>query len=389
MNTNSQVRLFVVGGFLGSGKTTALTALADRFTQQELRVAMITNDQTEGLVDSEIVRTSGIHYREISGACFCTRFRDFLQTADTIFQEIRPHVILAEPVGSAADLIATVIEPLRVYARERYAVMPLTVLVDPTRIEEMFAELSGMDSNSQWPDDIRYLYERQIREADYLLLTKADVISERDMQRAVHFLRRQYETYNPQLRIQPFSAVTRQGMEEWLKGLEEYDDRRDRESLLFDRDRHARAESALGWLNLEAVITVPNRTEMEIDAIALVQGFLQRLKNRIQSAPVGHLKIFLETQSDAIKASIVDWRLGYDLEKIDPGKKVGDRSTQLNHSRVLINLRALREPTELVQHSIEALREAAAIQQAEVRLVKEKALRPGKPKPTYRIGTMP
>lgn len=386
MNTNSKVRLFVVGGFLGSGKTTALTALADRFTRQGFRVAMITNDQTDGLVDSEIVRTRGIHYREISGACFCTRFRDFLQTADTLFQEIRPHVILAEPVGSAADLIATVIKPLHMYARERYAVMPLTVLVDPTRLEEMFAELSGMESNPLWPDDIRYLYERQIREADYLLLTKADVVSERDMQRAVHFLRWQYETFNPQLRIHPFSAVTRQGMEEWLKGLEEYGDHRDPESPSFDRDRHARAESALGWLNLEAALTVPNRTGTEIDAIALVQGFLQRLNDRIQSAPVGHLKVFLETPSLAIKANIVDWRLGYDLEQID---LTDDRSTQQNENRVLINLRALRDPSELVRHSIEALREAASIQQAEIQVVKEKALRPGKPKPTYRIGDMP
>ena len=161
MTANAKVRLYVVGGFLGAGKTTALTSLADRFTQRGKRVAMITNDQTDGLVDSEIVRTQGIDYREISGACFCTRFRDFLGTADSLFQDVRPDVILAEPVGSAADLIATVVKPLRVYAGERYEVMPLTVLADPNRVGEMFVDDSNRDAAPSWPEDIRYLYERK------------------------------------------------------------------------------------------------------------------------------------------------------------------------------------------------------------------------------------
>src|SRR5687767_2246546 len=42
----------MVGGFLGAGKTTAMLRLAEHFTQRGQRVGLITNDQSQGLVDT-------------------------------------------------------------------------------------------------------------------------------------------------------------------------------------------------------------------------------------------------------------------------------------------------------------------------------------------------
>ena len=50
------VRLIFAGGFLGSGKTTALAAIAKRLIQRGMRVGIITNDQTENLVDTVIIK---------------------------------------------------------------------------------------------------------------------------------------------------------------------------------------------------------------------------------------------------------------------------------------------------------------------------------------------
>ncbi|MBN2327994.1 MAG: hypothetical protein JXR73_12640 [Candidatus Omnitrophica bacterium] len=385
-NQEVQARLFVVGGFLGAGKTTALTALADHFIRRRKRVAMITNDQTDGLVDSEIVRTHGIQYREISGACFCARFRDFLYAADALLQEIQPDVILAEPVGSAADLIATVIKPLRTYTQDRYKVMPLTVLADPLRIGEMLPDDQQTVAASPWPDEIRYLYDHQLREADCILMTKSDLASEREKENARRILVRRFHALRPALPILPFSAVTGAGLPEWLSHLEAIGQTGSLPLASFDRDRHAKAESALGWLNLEAQV-IPENGGHDIDAAALIHGFLQRLNDIMSGAPVGHLKIFAEAAGNAIKASIVDWRLGYAMDAFESDALKPDAITRpAGSARILVNLRAIRDPNELAQQTIHALRDAASLQNSMIQITKEKALRPGKLKPTYRIG---
>ena len=50
------IKLIFVGGFLGSGKTTALAAMARDLVRQGFRVGLITNDQSPNLVDTAIAR---------------------------------------------------------------------------------------------------------------------------------------------------------------------------------------------------------------------------------------------------------------------------------------------------------------------------------------------
>ena len=49
----------MVGRFLGAGRTTALLRLAEHFTAQGRRVGLITNDQSQGLVDTSMVTAQG------------------------------------------------------------------------------------------------------------------------------------------------------------------------------------------------------------------------------------------------------------------------------------------------------------------------------------------
>src|SRR4029077_66602 len=94
----------MVGGFLGAGKTTALLRLAEHFTSQGRRVGLITNDQSQGLVDTSIVSASGYPVEEITGGCFCCRFKSLTDAADRLTRDARPDVFLAEPVWSLTDL---------------------------------------------------------------------------------------------------------------------------------------------------------------------------------------------------------------------------------------------------------------------------------------------
>src|SRR5260370_41325563 len=73
----SKARIACVGGFLGSGKTTAVIEAAQRLVERGLRICIITNDQGHQLVDTALVRSRGINAAEIGGGCFCCRFDEF------------------------------------------------------------------------------------------------------------------------------------------------------------------------------------------------------------------------------------------------------------------------------------------------------------------------
>jgi G3E family GTPase len=57
-------RFLLLGGFLGSGKTTALLRLARHFVAAGKRVRIIANDQAENLVDTETLRNAGFPVEE-------------------------------------------------------------------------------------------------------------------------------------------------------------------------------------------------------------------------------------------------------------------------------------------------------------------------------------
>ena len=108
----SKMRFLMVGGFLGAGKTTTLGRLAGSYIEKGLRVGIVTNDQATDLVDTHTLRQRGFDVEEVPGACFCCKFDDLLSTIGRLERSQSPDVILAEPVGSCTDLVATVVQPI-------------------------------------------------------------------------------------------------------------------------------------------------------------------------------------------------------------------------------------------------------------------------------------
>ena len=50
------IPLMIIAGFLGAGKTTAIRALGRLLTRRGQTVAVITNDQAAGLVDTAFLK---------------------------------------------------------------------------------------------------------------------------------------------------------------------------------------------------------------------------------------------------------------------------------------------------------------------------------------------
>ena len=107
------MRLLVVAGFLGSGKTTVLLDLARRLTDDGFSLAIVENEIGEVGVDGEVVRRHGLPVRELFGGCICCTLQTGLvETLRAVETEFAPDCAVVEPTGLAApgDVVATVRE---------------------------------------------------------------------------------------------------------------------------------------------------------------------------------------------------------------------------------------------------------------------------------------
>src|SRR5229473_6803044 len=166
-------RYIMIGGFLGAGKTTAVARLAQCLSAKKLRVGLITNDQGSNMVDTAMLRSRGFATEEIPGGCFCCRFNSLVEAASKLTEATTPDVFIAEPVGSCTDLVATVTYPLRRMYGNQFSVAPLSVLIDPIRA----LRILEVEEGGRFSNKVRYIYLKQIEEADLIVINKADLLS--------------------------------------------------------------------------------------------------------------------------------------------------------------------------------------------------------------------
>ena len=344
---NGAPALVLVGGFLGAGKTSLIIRAAAILHDRGTRVAAITNDQAAGLVDTQWTEHAGIRTAEIDGGCFCCRFSEFVSQAEALLA-YSPDIIFAEPVGSCTDLSATVLEPLRAIYGTRFRTAPLTVLVDPAR----------MDSLLDAPSDIGYLFRKQVEEADIVCFTKSD-------------LARNVPQLPGRAACRRISAKTGEGVVAWLDEVLDGNTTVPRHLLDLDYQRYADAEAALGWLN--AVIDL--RLTDPAAPATVVGPFMDDLDRLLTQsrARIAHLKIFDRCSAGTLKAAICG---NGEEPQIN-----GDLAASAANCHVLtVNLRAEAEPETLSSVLDHAMRRWSG--QSE--LVNRRAFRPSPPRPEFR-----
>lgn len=274
-------RVACVGGFLGSGKTTAILQAARTLLRLGVRVGIITNDQGKSLVDTALVRSFGFQAEEIGGGCFCCRFSELAENARRLAQQTQAQVILAEAVGSCTDLSARVCKRLRQYYSAEFSVAPLTVMVDPNRVREMLAAASPFN------EDVQYLFGRQLAEADRIVLTKAELFSGQELQR----LQTQLMHLAEGVPISVISAKTGAGVAEWVDLLIEESGRQT--PFEVDYERYGAAETSMGWLNANFDLVADRAFSSREVAEALVSTIQHTC--RLGKHAVAHLKVLTVT----------------------------------------------------------------------------------------------
>jgi len=332
LSVKKPVKLIFAGGFLGSGKTTALAALAKRLIQKGMRVGFITNDQSENLVDTIIVRQMltdlGVPVEEVVKGCFCCKFDELIEHVEKILAH-DPDVLMGEPVGSCTDFVAAVANPIKIHYRDAFRFAPFSIMVDPERVRSLVLNETPTD----FPEDVAYLFGKQMEEADTIVLNKVDLLTEKESNRLLTAIDDRYRGK----KLMAVSATEGTGMDEWLEDL--ISGRPGANTVLgqIDYDRYAAAEAVLGWLNAAVKLA----TDKLFDPGRFMRSLATTLRDRFKAekGEIGHLKFVITSAGQSMWANLTHLAA-------EPGIG-GEKLGKLSRGTLIINARVRIEPEDL------------------------------------------
>ncbi len=302
----------------------------------------------------------------MAGSCFCCNFNALTETVESLSASQRPDIILAEPVGSCTDLVATVIRPLeRVYAQP-FDIAPFGVIIKPSHGIKI---LSGAGQKGFSPK-AEYIFRKQIEEADFVILNRIDELSETEAKSLCDLLAKEYSDI-PILRT---SAKTGQGMEALVAYLDQQGVFGTR-AMEVDYDIYAEGEAELGWLNCQVALNSVDALDLD----AFLMSSLARLHQAFvqKGEEVAHLKAIGMADGVYAVANLVS-------NSDRPVLSLPSR-WQGNQADLVYNARVATSPSVLEATVTQAIQEEAGQSNCSARVKALQCFRPGRPVPTHHL----
>jgi G3E family GTPase len=372
-----KLRFIMIGGFLGAGKTTTLARLARFYLNRGQKIGLVTNDQAQDLVDTTSLRAQGFPVEEVPGACFCCRFGDLVGKVEQLETSQRPDVILAEPVGSCTDLVATVVQPLKDLYGDRFEVAPYPVLFKPShglRILKSAPPISppasgGGNGGGGFSPKAAYIFRKQLEEADAIVINRIDELDAATLAELTDLAHAAFPG-TPLLRL---SARSGQGFVTLTELLDQQGNF-GRKILDIDYDVYADGEAELGWLN--GSIHVVTDKPVSVDAFLL--DLIQRLQNALSQlgGEVAHLKAIALSDISFGVANLVSSASRIELSM--PSR------CDANEFDLIVNARVALDPEQIAEQVRQMVSMACSEHRATPQFHTMQSFRPGRPQPTHR-----
>src|SRR5262249_41665231 len=280
----------------------------------------------------------------------------------------RPDVILAEPVGSCTDLVATVVQPLRDLYGQRFQVAPYPVLFKPSHGLRILRN----EADSGFFPKAAYIFRKQLEEADAIVINRIDELSQARRAEPTDLVTASY----PEVPVLRMSAKTGEGFEALTELLDQHGNF-GRKILDIDYDVYAEGEAELGWLNSSVHLTAPKPFALDaflLDVVGKLQASLSEL-----GAEVAHLKAIGLWEASFGVANLVSSATQPELSLPSHGN--------VQEADVIVNARVALAPEVLEERVRQAVVAACQTRQARPEFRKTQSFRPGRPQPTHRYAT--
>jgi len=168
MNT-TETKVFLITGFLGSGKTTFLNKIIAQFPKDK-KLTILMNEFGEIGVDGTLVEGDAIDMMEISrGSIFCVCVKtDFIKGLYELNTKIKPDILLMESTGVAnpSDLKRDLQLPI---FNNRFKFMEQFCLLDAVHFHDAFEAFASL--------------EKQIASSTVFIINKVDLATPESINR--------------------------------------------------------------------------------------------------------------------------------------------------------------------------------------------------------------
>ena len=168
------LKIDIISGFLGAGKTTFIKRLLDCSFKDE-KVVLIENEYGEVSVDSNLLEDSKIEIKELSQGCICCSLvGDFSKSLNEIISKYNPDRILIEPsgVGKLSDIVKAVCD-----SGLQNNINSLVCLVDAKKAK-------------MYDKNFGEFFVDQIENAHTVILSRTDVAKEDTVKSALEIIRK-------------------------------------------------------------------------------------------------------------------------------------------------------------------------------------------------------
>jgi G3E family GTPase len=318
-------RVYLITGFLGSGKTTFLNRIIKTFPKDR-KLMILMNEFGEIGIDGTLIEGEDLDILEISkGSIFCVCVKtDFIKGLNQIARDIQPDVLLIESTGVAnpSDLKRDLTLP---FFKDRFRFTEQFCIIDAAYFSEEYEVFSSV--------------EKQIASSTVFIINKVDLASPEQVQQVKDLVARHhpnpkfFETTFADFPFQLFffEAEKSAGETEGQPG----------KLFLTNEDLEAAIDQLLADPNRE--ITPPDRL---LSAIYTWQGGLESFKSLMEQIPkaVVRAKGFL---GDPQETHFFSWVMGQrslELKSLPPGRlDLLNRLVFIAPPEVMPQLEALHE----------------------------------------------
>ncbi|MDD6302047.1 MAG: GTP-binding protein [Bacillales bacterium] len=169
------LKIDVISGFLGAGKTTLIKKMFDSNRIKNEKVVIIENEFGEIGIDGSFLKDSGIQIKEINAGCICCSLvGDFEKSIKEIIDVYSPDRIIIEPSG--VGKLSDIIEAVKNVGLEEIKINILATVVDGGKVK-MYLKNFGE------------FFKDQVNSADTIIVAKVDKISEEKLVESVSLVK--------------------------------------------------------------------------------------------------------------------------------------------------------------------------------------------------------